>query len=181
MSVFEEKQLEREEIFNGVILKVVKDKVLLPDGETSYREFCLHNGGAAVLPLDENGNVILVRQYRYAHGREFIEIPAGKLDKPNESPLDAAKRELKEETGATAGKITPLGTVDTTPALINEKLYLYLAEDLSYGDAKPDEGELISTLRISLEELLEMVMDGKIQDAKTQIAVLKTAKIKNLL
>jgi ADP-ribose pyrophosphatase len=181
MSIFEEKQIERENIFDGVVLKVVKDKVLLPDGTTSYREFCLHNGGVAVLPLDADGYVTLVRQYRYAHRREFIEIPAGKLDKPGEIPLDAAMRELREETGATSEKITFLGTVDTTPALINEKLYLYLAEDLSFGNSELDEGEFLGVFRIKFEELLGMVMDGKIQDAKTQIAVLKTAKIKNML
>lgn len=181
MSVFEEKQIEREEIFNGVVLNVVKDKVLLPNGSTSYREFCLHKGGVAVLPLTDEKEVILVRQYRYAHQREFIEIPAGKLDKPGEIPLDAAIRELKEETGATAEKITFLGTVDTTPALINEKLYLYLAEGLNFGDSQPDEDEFLSTERIPFTKLIDMVMEGKIQDAKTQIAVLKTAKIKNML
>ena len=181
MSIFEEKQIERERIFDGVVLKVVKDKVLLPDGETSYREFCLHNGGVAVLPLDDDGYVTLVRQYRYAHGREFIEIPAGKLDKIGEIPLDAAMRELKEETGATAEKITFLGTVDTTPALINEKLYLYLAERLSFGESSLDEGEFLGVMRVKFSDLVGMVMDGKIQDAKTQIATLKTAKIKGLL
>ena len=181
MSIFEEKQLEREEIFKGVVLNVVKDKVLLPDGGTSYREFCLHNGGVAVLPLTDDGEVILVKQYRYAHQREFTEIPAGKLDKPGEIPFDAAMRELKEETGAVAGKITFLGTVDTTPALINEKLYLYLAEDLSFGEMKPDEDEFLTNERIPFSRLFDMVMSGEIQDAKTQIAVLKTAKIKNIL
>ena len=181
MSIFEEKQLEREEIFKGVVLNVVKDKVLMPDGGTSYREFCLHNGGVSILPYTDNGEVIMVRQYRYAHRREFLEIPAGKLDKPGEIPLDAAIRELKEETGATAGKITFLGTVDTTPALINEKLHLYLAEDLTFGDMDLDEGEFLGVERIPFKSLLEMVMNGDIQDAKTQIAVLKTAKIKNLL
>ena len=181
MSIFEEKQLEREEIFHGVVLNVVKDKVLLPNGSTSYREFCLHNGGVAVLPLTDDGEVILVKQYRYAHQRDFIEIPAGKLDKPGEVPFDAAMRELKEETGATAEKVTFLGTVDTTPALINEKLYLYLAEGLSFGDARLDEDEFLGVERIPFVKLLDMVMDGKIQDAKTQIAVLKTARIKKML
>ena len=181
MSIFEEKQIEREEIFSGKVLKVVKDKVLLPDGTTSYREFCLHNGGVAVLPLTDDGRVIVVKQYRYAHQREFIEIPAGKLDKPGEIPLEAAKRELKEETGATAERITFLGTVDTTPALINEKLHLYLAEGLSFGEMSLDEDEFLSNERIPFSTLLNMVMSGNIQDAKTQIAVLKTAKIKNML
>ena len=181
MSIFEEKQLEREEIYKGIVLNVVKDKVLLPDGSTSYREFCLHNGGVCVLPLTENNEVIMVRQYRYAHHREFLEIPAGKLDKIGEIPLEVAKRELREETGATAEKITFLGTVDTTPALINEKLYLYLAEGLTFGEMDLDEDEFLGVERFPFNTLLDMVMNGEIQDAKTQIAVLKTAKIKGLL
>lgn len=181
MSIFEEKQIKRDEIFKGVVLNVVKDMVQLPDGTTSYREFCLHNGGVSILPLTDENEVIMVRQYRYAHHREFLEIPAGKLDSVEEIPLEAAKRELREETGAVAAKITSLGTVDTTPALINEKLHLYLAEGLSFGDMDLDEGEFLGVERIPFSKLLDMVMNGEIQDAKTQIAVLKTAKIKNFL
>ena len=80
MSQFEEKQIEREEIFDGAVLHVVRDKVLLPDGNTSYREFCLHKGAVAVIPVTENNEILLVRQFRYAHHREFLEIPAGKFD-----------------------------------------------------------------------------------------------------
>ena len=102
MSQFEEKQLEREEIYDGAVLHVVKDKILLPDGNISFREFCLHKGAVAVIPVTDDNEVIMVRQFRYAHHREFLEIPAGKLDFVGEVPLDAVKRELKEETGATA-------------------------------------------------------------------------------
>ena len=114
MSQFEEKQIEREEIFNGAVLHVVKDKVLLPDGNTSYREFCLHKGAVAVIPITDDNEIILVRQFRYAHHREFLEIPAGKFDFAEEEPLAAAKRELSEETGA-GQKNTPLSAFSIQP------------------------------------------------------------------
>ena len=180
MSQFEEKQIEREEIFDGAVLHVVKDKVLLPDGNTSYREFCLHKGAVAVIPITDNGEAVMVRQFRYAHHREFLEIPAGKLDYVGEDPLEAAKRELKEETGAVAEKITYLGILDTTPALIDERIHMYMAEGLTFGKSEPDEDEFLSVERIPLKKLIDMVMNGEIRDGKTQIAILKAAKILNL-
>ena len=177
MSQFEEKQLEREEIFDGVVLHVVKDKVLLPDGNTSYREFCLHKGAVAVIPITENNEAILVRQFRYAHHREFLEIPAGKFDFIGEDPLAAAKRELEEETGARAGKYTYLGVLDTTPALIDEKIHMYLAEDLTFGEMHLDEDEFLSVQKFPMTKLIDMAMSGEIRDSKTQIAILKAARI----
>ena len=177
MSQFEEKQIEREEIFDGVVLHVVKDKVLLPDGNTSYREFCLHKGAVAVIPVTEDNEIILVRQYRYAHHREFLEIPAGKFDFIGEEPLEAARRELSEETGAVAAKYTSLGILDTTPALIDEIIHLYMAEELTFGEMHLDEDEFLSVERIPLTKLIDMVMSGEIRDGKTQIAILKAARI----
>lgn len=177
MSQFEEKQIEREEIYDGAVLHVVKDKILLPDGNTSFREFCLHKGAVAVIPITENNEAILVRQFRYAHHREFLEIPAGKFDFVGEEPLAAAKRELEEETGATAEKYTYLGVLDTTPALIDEKIHMYMAEGLSYGEMHLDEDEFLSVHKVPLSELIEMVMNGEIRDGKTQIAILKAARI----
>ncbi len=180
MSELWEKQLSREEIYDGKVLHLVKDKVELPNGDTSYREICLHSGAVAVIPLLEDGRVIMERQFRYAHGRVFLEIPAGKLDSKEEVPLEAAKRELKEETGATAEKYTFLGMLDTTPALIDEKIYMYLAEDLTFGERKLDRDEFLDVEYIPLPELVEMVMSGEIRDGKTQIAILKAARIKGL-
>ena len=180
MSRFEEKQISREEIFDGAVLHVVKDKILLPDGNTSFREFCLHKGAVAVIPVTDDNEVILVRQFRYAHHREFLEIPAGKFDFIGEDPLEAAKRELEEETGAKAKRYIDLGILDTTPALIDEKIHMFLAEGLSFGESHPDEDEFLSVERIPLTELVDMVMSGKIRDAKTQIAILKAAKIRNI-
>ncbi len=176
----EEKFISREEIYDGVVLHVVKDRVELPNGKESIREICLHMGAVAIIPLLPDGRIIMERQYRYAHGRIFFEIPAGKLDSPDEDPLEAAVRELREETGATAEKITYIGRIDTTPALINEKVHLYLAEGLSFGERELDEDEFLETEAVPLDALVKMVMAGEIMDSKTQIAVLKLNYILNL-
>lgn len=180
MSDLTEKFVSREEIFNGKVLHVVRDNILLPDGRGAVREMCLHLGAVCVIPLLGDGRVIMERQYRYAHGRVFFEIPAGKLDYEGEDPLSAAKRELKEETGSVAQKYTYLGELDTTPALINEKIHMYLAEDISFGERKLDEDEFLDVEFVPLTDLVKMVMSGEIKDSKTQIAILKTAVLKNI-
>ena len=176
-----EKKLSRTEIYDGKVLHVVCDDVLLPNGEAAIREFCIHVGAVCIIPITDDGKVLMERQFRYPHGRVFYEIPAGKLDYPGEDPLCAAKRELREETGAVAGKITFLGELDTSPALINEKIYMYMAEELSFVERELDADEFLEVESAPLAELVDMVMQGKISDAKTQIAVLKAAKLKNLL
>ena len=175
MSDLTERQLSREEIFKGQILHVVRDTVSLPNGESATREMCLHVGAVAVLPLLSDGRVVMERQFRYPHGRVFFEIPAGKLNFKGEDPLDAASRELREETGAVAGKYTLLGELDTTPALIDEKIHLYLAEDITFGERELDSDEFLDVELVPLAQLLTMVMRGEIKDAKTQVAVLKCA------
>lgn len=179
MSNLTEKQISREEIFQGVALHVVKDRILLPDGSESVREISLHNGAAAVIPVLPDRRVIMEKQFRYAHGRVMLEIPAGKLDTPDEPPLEGAKRELYEETGAVAGKYTYLGSVAPSPALINEVIYIYMAEELCLGESHLDEGEFLDIEYYHLDELYEMVMRGEITDAKTQIAILKAREILN--
>ena len=173
-----EKQIKRTDIYDGKVLRVVCDDVLLPNGEEAKREFCLHVGAVCVIPLLPDGRVIMERQYRYAHGRVFYEIPAGKLDSKDEDPLLAARRELREETGAVAGKMTFLGCLDTSPALIDEKIYMYLAEDLSFSERELDDDEFLTVEYAHLSELYRMVMSGEIRDAKTQIAVLKCAELR---
>lgn len=177
MKHLEEKQISREEIFKGVALHVVKDEILLPNGKRSVREISLHNGAAAVIPILPDGRVVMERQYRYAHGRVMLEIPAGKLDTPDEIPIEAAKRELREETGAVANKITSLGKIAPSPALINEVIHLFMAEDLSFGENELDEGEFLDIELIHLDTLYEMVMRGEIADSKTQIAILKAKQL----
>ena len=180
MNKFEEKYISREEIFEGKILHVVRDTVKLPNGEEATREMCLHVGGVCVLPLLSDGRVIMERQYRYPHKRIFFEIPAGKLNYKGEEPLSAAARELREETGAVAQKYTFLGELDTTPALIDEKIYMYLAEDISFTERELDDDEFLDVEFVFLKDLYGMVMRGEIKDAKTQIAILKTAAIKGI-
>lgn len=181
MGNLEEKRLHREEIYHGSVLHLMRDTVSLPNGETSHREFCHHIGAVAIIPLLSDGRVIMERQFRYAHGRVFFEIPAGKLDFSEEDTLAAAARELSEETGAIAKRYTYLGEIDTTPALMNEKIHLYLAEDISFGERHPDSDEFLDVELVPLKELFKMVMAGEIKDAKTQIAVLKVAALKQAL
>ena len=181
MKQLEEKFVKREKIFDGAVLKVVKDTVTLPDGETAFREMCLHVGGVCVLPLLDDGRVVMERQYRYPHGRVFYEIPAGKLNFKGEDPLSAGARELREETGAIAEKYTFLGEIDTTPALIDEKIYMFLAEEISFGECELDDDEFLEIEHIHLKELYRMVLAGEIKDAKTQIAILKTAELRREL
>ena len=173
-----ETKISSELIFDGKVLRLFRDRVRLPSGGESEREYCRHIGAVCVIPLLSDGRVLMERQFRYAHGRVFFEIPAGKLDSPDEDPLSAALRELREETGAVAGKMTYLGRLDTTPALIDEKIHMYLAEELTLGERELDEDEFLSVEPTPLSALYEMVMSGEIADAKTQIAILKTAAIR---
>ncbi len=179
MQELEEKFVKRESIYSGAVLDVVKDTVMLPNGKEAIRELCLHVGAVAVIPLLDDGTVIMERQYRHAHGRVVLEIPAGKLNFADEDRLSAAKRELREETGALAERWLDLGILIPTPAIVSEKIQLYLAEGISFTDTELDEDEFIDVVKIPLSELYEMVMRGEIPDAKTQICVLKAYLIKN--
>lgn len=176
----EEKQISRKEIFKGNVLHVVCDTVTLPNGCEATREMCLHMGAVAIIPLLEDGCVLMERQYRYPHGRVFFEIPAGKLNSKDEDPLEAAKRELREETGAIAKRYTYLGETVPSPALINERIHMYLAEDISFAERELDEDEFLEVERVPLDELYRQVMTGEIKDAKTQVTVLKVWNLKNL-
>lgn len=173
MNRLEEKQIKREIIFEGKVLNVVRDTVTLPDGKEAFREVCLHIGAVCIIPLLEDGCVLMERQYRYPHERVFLEIPAGKLNYIGEDPLEAAKRELQEETGAVAKKYTNLGNMIPSPAILGEKIGMYLAEDITFTDRKLDDDEFLEVEKIPLEKLYDMVMSGEINDAKTQIAILK--------
>lgn len=170
-----EKQLHSELIFDGKVLHLYKDDILLPDGKTGFREYCKHIGAVCIVPITDNGEVICVRQYRYAHRRTVLEIPAGKLDAPDEDPASAALRELREETGACCGKLTYLGPLYTTPALIDEVIHMYMAEDLTFGETDLDEDEFIEVERIPLGTLVDSICRGEVPDAKTQAAVMRAA------
>lgn len=170
---FEEKRVSSSAIFDGKVLHVRLDEITLPNGSPAIREYCHHNGAVCVIPICDNGDVICVRQYRYPFAEALIEIPAGKLDTPDEDPDDAVRRELREETGATSAKITYLGDYYGSPAILDERIYMYMAEELSFGDTDFDEDEFIELVRIPLDALVEMVLDGKIRDGKTQAAALR--------
>ena len=175
-----EKQIKREEIFDGRVLHVVRDTVELPNGKPATREVALHIGAVAIIPITDSGDVIIERQYRYPHKRIFLEIPAGKLDSTDEVPLEAARRELREETGATAEKFTYLGKMIPSPAVLSEVIHLYLAEGLSFGERELDDDEFLEVERIPLSKLYEMVLNGEIEDAKTQIAILRAHAMRSM-
>ena len=171
-----EKQISREEIYKGHIVHLVKDTALLPNGKEAPREVCLHNGAVAVVPLLDDGRVIVERQFRYPHSRVFLEIPAGKLDTPDEDIFNAARRELREETGAVASELVPLGKMIPSPAILSEVIHLFLARGLSFGDRELDEDEFINLEYMSLDELYRACMSGDISDAKTIVAVTRAVE-----
>jgi len=171
-----EKKLSSRQVFDGVVVKLFVDEVELPDGKRSVREIVRHPGAVCVVPVTDDGKVIMVRQFRYAFGEVLLEIPAGKLEK-GEDPLKAALRELEEETGTVAQRIEHMGELYTTVAIFDEKIQMYLATDLSYKNAHPDDGEFLEVEKIPLDTLVDMVMRGEIKDSKTQIALLKAQKI----
>lgn len=172
-----EAMLESKEIFNGRVIRVTLDKVQLEDGTTSTREVVHHHGGACVLPVDADGNVTMVRQFRYALGEELWELPAGKLE-AGEDPFEAAKRELSEECGLTADTYTELGVVYPTVGYDSEKIYLWAAEGLHAVGQHLDAGEFLDVVKMPFAQALGLVMDGTIKDSKTQVALLKYAQLR---
>ena len=172
-----EAMLESKEIFNGRVIRVTLDKVQLEDGTTSTRELVHHHGGACVLPVDADGNVTMVRQFRYALGEELWELPAGKLE-AGEDPFEAAKRELSEECGLTADTYTELGVVYPTVGYDSERIYLWAAEGLHTVGQHLDAGEFLDVVKMPFAQALGLVMDGTIKDSKTQVALLKYAQLR---
>ena len=164
-----EECITKEIIFEGKIISVRKDIVLLPDGKEGIREVVHHPGAVAVVAVKE-GNLILVRQYRYALSKETIEIPAGKLD-PGEEPQVCAIRELREETGY-SGELEFLGSYNTSPGFADEIIYLYYATDLVWSPLKPDEDEFLGVVSVPWEDAVEMAYKGIFQDAKTALGIL---------
>ncbi len=164
-------------VFEGKILHVFVDDIDLPNGVRGFREYIKHIGAVAVLPLTDDGKVICVRQYRYAVGQVTVEIPAGKLDSHDEDPTEAALRELREETGARCKSLEYLGIYLASPAILDEKINLYLARGLDFGETDPDDDEFIDVVHVPLDEMVDRVMRGEILDGKTQLAVLKVNEL----
>ena len=172
---YTEKTLSRKDIFSGRIVTLHVDQVSLIDGSVSEREIVEHDGGVTVIPVDDEGNVYCVRQFRYAFGEHILETPAGKLEK-GEDPFACAVRELSEETGFTAESFMCLGEFYPSPGYCKEKLYAYLATGLKKGEAHLDEGEFLDVVKYPLDTLVEMAMNNEIYDAKTIIAILKAKR-----
>ena len=174
-----ETKLSSELIYDGKVVHLYRDAVRLPNGHESIREVVRHVGAVCVLPLFEDGSVLVERQFRYPHDRVLWEIPAGKLDSKAEAHLSAVKRELYEETGYTADRFTSLGLLYTTPAFVDEVIEMYLAEGLhTENDGQHlDEDEFLTVEKLHIDTLCDMVMRGEIPDAKTQVAVLKVKRL----
>ncbi len=171
----EEKTINSELIYKGRILNLRRDKVTTINGE-SYREIVEHNGAAAIGVLTENKTMIMVKQYRKPCEKILLEVPAGKRD-GDEGFENVAKRELKEETGFTAEKMLFLGTMFGSPGYSDEIIYLYLATGLSAGETDFDDNEAIDICEYPIDDLVKMVMSGELQDAKSQIIILKVAEL----
>lgn len=168
----QETTLSSEPVYDGVLLHVRRDTVRLPDGETSVREWIEHPGAAAVVPVFEDGTVVLLRQFRYPPRREFLEVPAGKFDEDGESAVDLARRELREEAGIEAERWTHLGKTYPGIGYSDEVIHLFLAEGLSEVEAGSDDDEFVDPVRMPLAEAARMAKSGGILDAKSCVALL---------
>jgi ADP-ribose pyrophosphatase len=164
--------------YDGGFLKVHRDTVSLPDGKLTKREYIRHPGAVVIIPVLDDGKVLLERQYRYPNDRVFIELPAGKID-PGEDPLACAKRELEEETGYTASHWQFVSTIHNAIAYSDEHLDMYLARGLTAGEAKLDDGEFIETITVSVDDMLDWVRSGKISDVKTVIGAFWLDKLRS--
>ena len=158
-------------------MDVKRDRVRLPNGNQSVRELLRHVGAVCVVPVTDDGRVVVERQYRYPIDQVITEIPAGKLDSPDEDRLSAAQRELREETGFTADRWTDMGLYYPAAAYSDEKITMYLAQGLHKGEQHLDEGEFLNVETVPIAELVEDILSGKITDGKTQAAVLKASML----
>jgi len=165
---FTEKTLNSQTVYDGKIIKVLKDDVEVADGHKSFREVVKHSGGVVILAIHDD-KIIFVKQFRYPMKDILLELPAGKLER-GEDPFLAAQRELEEETGYCADKWTNLGFVYTSPGYSDEKLYLYKCENLHFTKCHPDVGEILQPLEINIDDAIKMINNGEINDAKTLCA-----------
>ena len=169
----EEKMLSSRLIYDGRVVHLYEDQVELPNGTPACREYVKHIGAVCVLALTDAGEVILERQFRYPFHRELIEIPAGKLDRADEDPAEAALRELREETGYIPRQLIYLGDYLSSPAILDERIRMFLATGLTRDAQHLDEDEFLEVFTMPLERLVEQVLAGEIRDGKTQVAALK--------
>jgi len=168
---FTETTLSSETVYRGKLLHVLEDEVRLPDGRAARREYIRHPGAAVMVPMPDPESVVLVRQFRYPLARHFYEVPAGKID-PGEAPLQAARRELREECGFEAGEWRHLATIHPCIGYSDEAIEFYLARDLAHVGHAPDDEEFLEVVNVGFAEALAWVRDGKITDQKTVIGLL---------
>ena len=166
-------------VYEGRIITLRNDDIVLPDGRDAKREYVSHRGGAAVLAVDGEGYVYLVRQFRYPYREELVEIPAGKLEE-GEDAIVTARRELEEEIGMTADEILPFGVIYPTPGYTNEHLHIFLAKGLKKGSMHLDDGEFLRVERVPFKTVLQRVLNGEIKDGKTCYAVMKYALLNDI-
>ena len=171
----EEKTLESQKIFKGKIIDIDLDKIELPNGKSATREVVNHPGGVCIAALTDENELLFVRQYRYPYHKVILELPAGKLEKGS-NPLENGKRELREETGAIGKDYISLGELYPSPGYCAEIIHLYFCKVESFGDVDPDDDEFLDIVKIDINDAVNMVLENKICDAKTQVAVLKVAK-----
>ena len=171
---FKEEMVSQETVYEGVIVNVRRDKARLMDGRITNREVVEHPGGVAVFAMDDQGRVALVRQYRYPMGEETLELPAGKLE-PGEDPRDSGLRELAEETGLVPGTFEDMGCLYSSPGILDERIYLYFAKNLTQGPTHPDDGEFVETVWLPYQDLVDKARRGKIKDGKTLVGILKAS------
>jgi len=174
-----EETIESREIYKGKVIRVLIEKVRLPDGRESMREIVEHGGAVAIVPVDDDNGVYFVRQYRKPLDKILLEIPAGRLE-PGEDPADCAKRELAEEIGFAPGELRQMAFLYSSPGFSSEKIYLYLARNLVRHRLENDEGEFLEVERIPLAEALKMVTDGTVEDGKTITGILLAAHFLSL-
>lgn len=174
---YSEKTLKTEDIYNGNIIKVQNLTVSLPNGKEATRDIVLHPGASVVIPINEHGELYMVKQFRKPLDITTLELPAGKLDSANEDPKVCAERELMEETGLRAGKIEHLISIHTTPGFCNEVIHMYTATDLTLGEACADEDEFLDVEKVHVSLLVDMIMSHKITDAKTIIGILMAERL----
>ena len=172
-----EKTAKSELIYDGVVVHLYRDIVSLPNGGESVREIIKHLGAVCIVPITDDEEVILERQFRYAVGEILTEIPAGKLDSADEDPAKAALRELKEETGAVPTELIDMGIYYGSPAIMGEKIYMFMARGLTFGERHLDDDEFLDVFKMPLSDAVNEVISGNIPDGKTQVGILRAAKM----
>jgi ADP-ribose pyrophosphatase len=171
-----ETRIASERVFDGGFLHINRDRVRLPDGSETFREYILHPGAVMIIALLDDGQVVMERQWRYPLNRAFIEFPAGKID-PGEAPLVTAERELREETGFKAARMEYLCTINNAISYSDEHIDFFLATGLTAGERALDQGEFLDVLTVPAEQVLEWVRDGTVTDVKTVIGAFWLEKI----